>query len=358
MFYSVFLIQIWIFWILAFLNHIFIKNIFPKTKKYKLFPFFIMFFLQLLFFISFIFSRVFDLQIFSFFYKIWAFAVWASFLSLLVLSPFYIILKIYRKDFNKYLQILVIFSLFFINILWIFNAYSYKIVNHEIKTEKNTALKWKKFILIADTHYWNIFWKSQAERLVKKLNSIDADWIFIAWDFFDWPSINFFEIWEIFKKINKPIFFAPWNHEEYWNIQAMLNSLSNNKNLFLLLNENKKFLDANISWVTFSVNKRKIFFEETLKHLAVNKENFNILIKHEPKFASLAFENNYDLVVFWHSHKWQMWPFSYIVKNIYWKYFYWLNEENWKYSITTSWVWGWWPQRFWSRSEIVVIKII
>lgn len=351
-------VAILIFAILAFLNTFFIINIFPKTKKYKYQIFFIIFLLLLIFLWSLILSRIWEYSWIWIPYKIWAFSLWASFLSLFVLFPSYIFRKIYKKDFWKYVQIFIWFLLLSINIFGIFNAYSYEIVEYTIKTEKNTNIKWKKLILIADTHYWNIFWENQAKRLVEKINSIEADWVLIAWDFFDWPTINFKEIWNIFKNINKPTFFAAWNHEEYWDFYSMISAIDS-KNIIVLNNEKTKFFDSKITWVTYSENKNKENFDINLKNIWNEEKSFNILIKHEPKFAETAFENNYDLVVFWHSHKWQMWPFSIITEKIYGKYFYWLNEENWKYAITTSWVWGWWPpQRFWSRSEIVIIKII
>lgn len=301
--------------------------------------------------------RFFELENIKIPYRIWAFAIGWAFLNLFVLFPFYIFRKFYKKDFPIFLQIFVWICLISINIFGLYNAFSPKIVEYSIKTEKETILKWEKIILIADTHYWNIFSESEAEKLVKKLNSIDAKFVLIAWDFFDWPKINFENIWKIFKKLNKPVFFAPWNHEEYWDFSAMISAI--NSDFFFILNNGKiSKQNTEIFWVNFSDSKDEENFENILKSLEIDKNKFNILIKHEPKNLEIAFKNNFDLIVSGHTHRWQMWPISLIPEKIYGKYVYWVNEENGSFAITTSWVWGWWPpQRFGTRSEIVVIEI-
>lgn len=333
-----------------------IKNIFNLEKKY-FFIIFIIFFICIisLFWwvvLTYISPNFLSENIFRF----WAFSSGILFLSFLIIFPFWILKLFYKKNFHKYLKYFIIFLIFFINIFWIFNWFSTEIKTYSIKIEKENYLKWKKIILIADSHYWKIFWEKTAEKLVKNLNSIDAEIVIFAWDLFDWPAINYDEIAKILKKINKPVFYAPWNHEEYWDWNGIFELRENW--IIVLLNENKIFNGVNISWVTYSENKNPIIFDKNLKNISVKKENFNILIKHEPTNQEIAFKNNYDLVLSWHTHLWQMWPLNYLVKNIYGEFVYGVVEKNWKYSITTSWVWGWWPpQRLWSRSEIIVIEI-
>lgn len=350
-------IVITIFYTLAFVSSYIIVEIFPEIKKYKIKIFIIFLTLVSFFIFSLILWRFTD-NLFWFFYKIWAFSLGFLYLSLLILVPSFIFKKIYKKDFSLYVKSFILICILGLNIFWLYNWFSTKVVEYEIKTEKNTNLKWKTLILFADNHYWNIFNEKDAEKLVKKINSIKWDLVLIPWDLFDWPRIDFEKIAKILEKINKPVFFAAWNHEEYWDTKAILWALLKT-DFYVLNNETVDFDWIKISWVTYSENHNKENFEKNLKNISPENNTFNILIKHEPKFIDIAEKYNYDLAVYWHTHKWQMWPFSIITEKIYGKYFYWLNEENWKYAITTSWVWGWWPpQRFWSRSEIVIIKII
>lgn len=290
-------------------------------------------------------------------YKIWAFFIWALFLTTLILLPILIISKIFSYPLSFNLKIITLVLIIAFNIYWVFNWVSTTVRNLTIKTKKETSIKWKKFILVADNHYWNIFWENSAKKFVEKVNSLKAEFVLIAWDLFDWPKIDFEKIAKVLWQINKPVYFAPGNHEEYWDEQSMLEVIKKN-NINVLTNEVKDLDSVTIWWVTYSESKSKENFEKLLDLIPVSEKNFNILIKHEPTFQKEAWEKNYDLVVSWHTHNWQMWPFSLIARNIYGEFVYWLIERNGKYSITTSWIWNWWPlQRLWSRSEIMLIEV-
>ncbi|PZM83888.1 hypothetical protein DLH72_03220, partial [Candidatus Gracilibacteria bacterium] len=230
-------------------------------------------------------------------------------------------------------------------------------IKSKIKTEKNTNLKGKTLILFADNHYGNIFNEKDAEKLVKKINSIKGDLVLIPGDLFDGPRIDFEKIAKILEKINKPVFFAAGNHEEYGDTKAILGALLKT-DFYVLNNETIDFDGIKISGVTYSENHNKENFEKNLKNISPENNTFNILIKHEPKFIDIAEKYNYDLAVYGHTHKGQMWPFSMIAGKIYGKYVYGLNNNGGKYSLTTSGIGGWGPpQRLGSRSEIVLIHV-
>lgn len=352
----------WIFFIILLIAFCFslwfiVWEIFWLKRKWKIFLFWIfsLFFCCLIFWL--IFSYYEYNIITRIIYFFWALATWTLAFTFLLCFPIYIFKIFYKKNFSKNVKISIFLAIILFNFYGIFNWFSTTIREVSIKTEKETSLKWKKIILVADNHYWNIFNAKSAEKFVDLVNKTEAEFVLIAWDLFDWPKIDFSEIAKILWKINKPVYYASWNHEEYGNFAEMISVLKENW-IKVLEKETLNFDWFSISWVDYWTNHNEEDFENNLQDLSLSEKNFNILIKHEPKFAEIAWKNGFDLVVFWHSHKGQIWPILHITQAIYWEFYYWVVEKNWNYAITTSWIWSWWPpQRLWSRSEIFLINI-
>ena len=92
---------------------------------------------------------------------------------------------------------------------------------------------------------WDVINK-EIKKFVEKVNSLKAEFVLIAWDLFDWPKIDFEKIAKVLWQINKPVYFAPGNHEEYWDEQSMLEVIKKN-NINVLTNEVKE-LDSVTIW--------------------------------------------------------------------------------------------------------------
>jgi len=71
-----------------------------------------------------------------------------------------------------------------------------------------------KIILIADLHLWVYKDENFLKKVVKKINRLEAESVFIAGDFTYNPEISdlekiFAPIWDI----NKPVYWVLWNHD-------------------------------------------------------------------------------------------------------------------------------------------------
>lgn len=358
----IFVITVWI--IVSILSRFF--NI---SQKIKILFFGFYSFLVLLFPTSFFLAQNINNYITAKLYFIGALSVGSIALNLYILIPSFIIAIISNKLLQKFAinkkeiiekisKIIIIFSLVFINIFWIFNGFIPRVIEYDIDIEKNHNYHNKKIMIISDTHYWYIHSVMEAKNLVQKINELNPNIILVPGDFFDWPKINYQKIVDIFQNVKAPIFYVNGNHEEYNNTSEILQAISNS-NIKILNDDTTLFDGISISGVTYHLNKTQNQLHSTLTSIAPkNNETINILMRHEPTLHDVILGYNYDIVVSGHTHRWQMWPFTYITDMIYWKYSYWLNKDKNMYSLTTSGVWSWGPpQRLGTRSEIIILNI-
>jgi len=234
-----------------------------------------------------------------------------------------------------------------------------KIIEYSVDIKTPHTWHGKKIIMIADTHYGNIYNKEDARKLVETINTLSGEVVIIPGDFFDGPKIDFSEVADEFKNIQAPygVLFANGNHEEYRNTEDILNSLE--KSGIQILNNKKIEIDGmNFIGVTYHTTESLSWLTTALNSLELEKGKSNILLKHKPTLIENLTKYPIDLVVSGHTHRGQMFPFSIIPDIIYGRYAYGMNTLENLTAITTSGVGSWWPpQRLGTRSEIVVIKI-
>lgn len=332
-------------------------TIFPKLQKHFYKIFFVYYWLVLLFFVWMIWGYFVESIILQTLYTIWAFALWSVLINLLIFIPSFFIHKFFRNKFKKIFDLIFLLTFWWMTLFTIYSWFIPKITNYNIAFQEQHNFHWKKFVLIADTHYGYLHGERMANLLVNEINKINPEFVLIAWDFFDWPKIDYQKITNVFNKVNAPIFYANGNHEEYANTEAIIKAIENSK-IQILNNKKIDFNWIEIAGVTYHDNKDESNLETMLNKLKPDNNKPSILIKHEPKGHSISEKVGFDLVVSWHTHKWQMFPVSLIPDIIYGKYVYGLVKDNTQYAITTSWVGNWWPpQRLWSQSEIVVVNI-
>lgn len=78
-----------------------------------------------------------------------------------------------------------------------------------------------------------------------------------------------------------------------------------------------------------------------LDSLSLESSKPTILLKHKPTLHDTLQKYPIDLVVSGHTHRGQLWPFTYIPDLIYGKYVYGYNQDASLQSITTSGVGSW-----------------
>ncbi len=278
--------------------------------------------------------------------------------------------------------VLFIVVSFLINIWGIYASWVPKITNYTIKINKEHNWHGKKIVMIADTHYGNVYGTRDARNLVKRINKLSPEIVLIPGDYFDGPLIDYSSIVTEFGCINAPhgVLFANGNHEEYTHTKTILKSIKHpilrirksapNKKLHESLKEchqeisviNNEKVEINgmvFAGVTYHDTETVDWLIRNLDALKLEVTKPTILLKHKPTLHKTLEKYPIDLVVSGHTHRGQFFPLSLLMRMVYWKYVYGKVEKNNQTAITTCGVGTWWPpQRVGTRSEIVVIEIV
>jgi predicted MPP superfamily phosphohydrolase len=265
----------------------------------------------------------------------------------------------------------------------VWNAFHPAIKKLEIEFE-NLPPQWKNKVIVqlSDIHLGHFYGENFLESLVKKVNALDPELIFITGDLFDGmasrishfaPLLNRF-------KAEKGVYFISGNHETYIGVKRVLGVLRKTE-IKILQNEAIEIDGLQIVGIPYpGINGTADLqgLEKLQQPPAAAKPL--ILLFHTPTnispqggdgfqqhFAtywvpdtsfSLARKLGVDLQLSGHTHAGQIFPFSYLTSLIYKGYDHGLKHID-NFSIyTTSGVGTWGPPlRTGNSPEIVLIKM-
>lgn len=217
-----------------------------------------------------------------------------------------------------------------------------------------------KIILLSDMHLWRYKWENFLQRVVDKINTIDAESVFIAGDLTYEPDVEKLDnlFWSL-SLINKPVYWVLGNHDvekpgpklreeliealDYENVIFLNNDVQDMWNFILIglwshwNNEDDASLLNNYSW----------------------KDNIVTLL-HNPDSISKFPDGISDVTFAWHTHGWQIRiPFLYQkVIPTQWEYDRWYSQEKTtKLYISSGLGEIWLPMRFLNPPVIDVITL-
>jgi len=256
----------------------------------------------------------------------------------------------YLGNFDKFylgifaIILIIIFSFLSLVIAKFIFIKNIRIYSDNIKKNYN-------FIFISDIHLGSNS-INHFKRILKKINTLDYDFILIGGDLIDSSSFEIKKL-SILNKINKPIFFVTGNHEYYISRYKEKLSKLDNYNINYLKNDKFIFQDLNIIGVDDNIkNEQKI---EIVKKL-IDKSKFNIALLHKPSIWD-EIKNNTNLMISGHTHNGQIFPFNFLVR-IQFKYKYGLYKHNFSNLYVSSGSGCWGPKmRLGSFNEIVSVSI-
>lgn len=293
-------------------------------------------------------------------YRIGAIGMWAITIYGILGILFFVFGNITHTVYTDVFSVTLFFGIgIILNLYWLYKWYNPIIKNYTLSINKNHTWHGKKIVLISDTHYGNIYGKKHAKKLVEKINSVGSDIVLIPGDFFDGPMTDYAGVADVFRWITAPhgVLFSSGNHEEYNHTHEILMSIE--RAGMKILNGKKIEIDGMVfAGVPYHETETIDGLKNSLDRVDLENTKPIILLKHKPTHISTVEKYGIDLVVSWHVHRGQMFPFSLIPYLVFWKYAYGKYRKNGLTSITTSGVWTWWaPQRIWTSAEIVVITI-
>ena len=264
----------------------------------------------------------------------------------------------------------------------VWNAFHPRIKKLEVQFE-NLPHQWKNktIIQLSDVHLGHFYGTEFLNNLVRKVNALNPEVIFITGDLFDGmaATISHFAAGLDQLRATKGVFFVTGNHETYVGLNRALNVLKKTK-IQVLHNEIIEVDGLQIMGISYP-GIRGAYEIRGLEKLPQNSSNNipRILLFHTPTnirpkggdgldyhFATywvpdtsfaLNKEIGADLQLSGHSHAGQLFPFGFLTKLIYKGYDYGFHSLS-RFAIyTTSGVGTWGPpMRTGNSPEIVVMN--
>jgi len=191
----------------------------------------------------------------------------------------------------------------------ILNAYTFKVNELNIYTEKNVNLK---VVQVSDIHLGPINSGSYLKHIVGKINTLNPDIVLITGDLFDGRYHYDKNILMVLNDINAPVYFSSGNHDDYANLTLVKNLMKGTKVIWLrneLVEYNGTYI-IGLDDTRDPKNVGAMLYALNMEHNLSKK--YAILMNHRPigwKDAS----KYVNLMLSGHTHAGQIWPFSYLV---------------------------------------------
>jgi len=241
----------------------------------------------------------------------------------------------------------------------IINAARTRVTRFSIKLP-NLPPSWRgrTAALVSDLHLGHMRNRGFLRRIVKMLVRLQPDILFIPGDLFDGTEIDVARLAEPWAEFSAPFgaYFVTGNHEQFSSPDQYLDAVR--RSGIRVLENEKILLDGlQIVGVHYLDSTHVDHFRSILKNANVDPGVASILLIHTPDRMPVAAEQGISLQLSGHTHRGQFFPFTMIVRRIYGKFAYGLNQlENlWVYTSSGAGTWGP-PMRLGTNPEIVLIR--
>lgn len=211
--------------------------------------------------------------------------------------------------------------------------------------------------LVSDTHLGHVRGYPFISGIVAMLRQIRPDILFIAGDMYDGTRVEPKHLAAPWMNLSPPLgkFFVTGNHEEFSHSNQYTDALQRS-GVRTLLDEKVVVDDVRLIGVTYHTLATPERFRSFLKN-GGSPEGASILLAHGPHNLDIAEEMGVSLQLSGHTHRGQVFPFTWITSRIFRKYTYGLHQHG-AMAVYTSSGAGTWgpPMRVGSRPEIVLIR--
>ena len=185
----------------------------------------------------------------------------------------------------------------------------------QLTTEKSLE-KPLKIVMVSDLHAGYHNRRAEVARWVNMINAEKADLILIAGDIIDNSQRPLQEqgTLEELKRLNAPTFACLGNHEYISGIDKAL-PLLEQTGIYLLRDSTAAIGDVTIIGRNDRSNQHRKSVEQLMQ--GVTRDNYIILLDHQPYHLEEAEENGIDLQLSGHTHRGQVWPLNWVTKKMY-----------------------------------------
>jgi predicted MPP superfamily phosphohydrolase len=212
--------------------------------------------------------------------------------------------------------------------------------------------------LVSDTHLGHVRGYRFISRIVAMLRQLRPDIVFIAGDLYDGTKAEPKHLAAPWMNLSAPLgkFFVTGNHEEFSHPSQYIDALQQ-CGVRALVNEKVTVDDLQLIGVTYSTLVSPERLQAVLRSAALEPSTSSILLAHAPQHLSTVEQMGVSLQISGHTHRGQVFPFTWITSRIFREYAYGLHRHG-ALTVYTSSGAGTWgpPMRVGSRPEIVLIR--
>jgi len=282
-----------------------------------------------------------------------------------IMTALILLIKLIGFSFNftlplLYLKLIFLGGAAFISLLGVYRAWSPVVTEYEVFI-KDLPEAWnnKTVVQVSDVHLGPVYRINFFSRLVKKINALKPEAIFITGDLFDGMEADFYWLSHPLKELNPPrgVYYGFGNHDLYLGFANAVKLLADSQ--VIVLDNKLELVDGlQIIGINYSFDNRFDLEEAILQQTGYNRNQPSILLFHVPKNVGLAAKAGIDLQLSGHTHDGQLFPLNLLAKWMYHGYGYGLFTQA-DFSLIINGGAGTWgpPMRTATRSEIVQITL-
>lgn len=173
-----------------------------------------------------------------------------------------------------------------------------------------------KIVMLSDIHAGFHNRRAEVARWVDMINAEKADLIIIAGDLIDGNvrPIKAQGTADELKRLNAPAIACLGNHEYITGIDKALDLLDET-GITILRDDTVSIGDVTIIGRDDRSNRRRKQVADLMQ--GVNRDNYLILLDHQPYHLDEAEQNGVDLQLSGHTHRGQVWPLNWVTKKLY-----------------------------------------
>ena len=212
--------------------------------------------------------------------------------------------------------------------------------------------------LVSDLHLGHVRAAGFARRIARLINSQKPDIIFIVGDVFDGTAGDAAKFVAPLKALAAPFgsYFVTGNHEEFGDASRFIRAIQST-GIRVLENE-RVFADGlQIFGVSYRTSVYPPAYETALAEAHIDRSVASIALVHAPDNLPATQKAGISLQISGHTHRGQMFPFTWFAKRLYKQFVYGLHELQDMFVLTSCGAGTWGPpMRVGTNPEIVLIE--
>jgi uncharacterized protein len=211
--------------------------------------------------------------------------------------------------------------------------------------------------VVTDLHLGNVRRGPFVRRVVRRLNALSPDIVFLSGDLFDGTRLDPSQAIAALTGLRIPLgtYFVTGNHDERFSRPAIFEAVRR-VGVRILDNEAVSVDGVRVIGIHDEEASDPELLARLLEQAGVKRADPSILVTHQPVNLAVAEAAGVGLQVSGHTHGGQFWPWNLIVARIWGRFGYGLNRVGAMWVVTSSGVGTWGPPlRVGTRSEVVLV---